>query len=74
MCDERLIRRVAGSVVLASLALAVLVSPFWLLLTGFVGANLLQSSFSRWCPLERVLGRLGWGGCRQRSEAAPRQG
>ncbi len=64
MCDELLIRRVAGSVVLASIALAVLLSPYWLALTAFVGVNLLQSSFTRWCPLERVLGRFGWAGCR----------
>ena len=64
MCDEMVIRRLAGSFILASLALAWLVSPWWLLFTAFVGFNLLQSSFTRFCPLERVLGRLGVLGCR----------
>jgi Inner membrane protein YgaP-like, transmembrane domain len=36
--------------VLFSLALAWLVSPYWLLLTAFVGANMLQASFTGWCP------------------------
>lgn len=54
---EIVIRRVAGSMVLASLALGWFVHPAWFLLTGFVGANLLQSSFTRWCPLEAMLNR-----------------
>ena len=64
MCDEMVIRRLAGTFVLASVALAWLVSPWWLLFTAFVGFNLLQSSITRFCPLERVLGRLGVFGCR----------
>ena len=64
MCDEMVIRRLAGSFILASVALAWLVSPWWLLFTAFVGFNLLQSSITRFCPLERVLGRLGVLGCR----------
>ena len=56
---EIVIRRVAGSMVLASLALGWFVHPAWFLLTGFVGANLLQSSFTRWCPLEAMLNRGG---------------
>ena len=54
-----LIRRFAGVFVLASLALGYWVSPYWFLFTAFVGANLLQSSFTRWCMLERVLQRAG---------------
>jgi len=54
---ENVIRRVAGSMILASLALGWFVHPAWFLLTGFVGANLLQSSFTRWCPLEAMLKR-----------------
>ena len=42
--------------VLVSLALATLVSPWWLLLTTFVGLNLLQSSLTGFCPAEKVLG------------------
>ena len=64
MCDEMVIRRLAGSFILASVALAWLVSPWWLLFTAFVGFNLLQSSITRFCPLERVLGRLAVLGCR----------
>ena len=63
MCDDRIIRRFAGSFVLASLALAWLLHPAWLLFTAFVGANLLQSSFTNVCPLERILGRAGLFGC-----------
>ncbi|HSD32294.1 MAG TPA: DUF2892 domain-containing protein [Gemmatimonadales bacterium] len=54
-----LIRRFAGVFVLASLTLGYWVSPYWFLFTAFVGANLLQSSFTRWCLLERVLQRAG---------------
>jgi hypothetical protein len=63
MC-EYIIRRFAGSFVLLSLALGWWMHPAWFLLTAFVGANLLQSSFTALCPLERVLGRFGWFGCR----------
>ena len=66
MCDDRIIRRIAGSFVLASLALGWWVHPAWLLFTAFVGFNLLQSSFTSFCPLERVLGRFGVLGCTPR--------
>jgi uncharacterized membrane protein YccC len=56
-----LIRRFAGVFILVSLALAYWVSPYWLLFTAFVGANLLQSSFTRRCLLERILSRVGCG-------------
>lgn len=62
MNREHLIRRFAGAFVLVSLALAHWVSPYWLLFTAFVGLNLLQSSFTRVCPLEWVLERVGVGG------------
>jgi hypothetical protein len=54
-----LIRRIAGSFVLASLALGYWVSPWWYLFTAFVGLNLLQSSFTRWCLMEDILAKLG---------------
>jgi len=60
MSIERVIRIFAGAVVLASLALAVLVSLDWLWLTAFVGANLFQSGFTRICPLESILKRTPW--------------
>jgi hypothetical protein len=50
----------AGVMVLASVALAHFVSPWWLLLTLFVGANLLQSAFTGFCPAAIVFKRLGW--------------
>ena len=59
MCPDIVIRRFAGVFILASLALGWWVHPAWLLFTAFVGANLLQSSVTHFCPLERVLGRFG---------------
>jgi hypothetical protein len=64
MCNEPVIRRFAGSFVLASLALGWFVNPLWFLFTAFVGLNLVQSSFTGFCPLERMLGRFGVFGCR----------
>jgi hypothetical protein len=58
---EMIIRRIAGTFVLASLALGYWVSPWFLLFTTFVGVNLLQSSFTRWCPMEGLLSRVGAG-------------
>lgn len=51
--------RFAGVVVLASLALAHLVDPAWLWLTAFAGLNLLQSSFTGFCPAAVVFKKLG---------------
>jgi hypothetical protein len=65
MCSEYVIRRFAGTFVLISVALAVWVHPAWLLFTAFVGLNLFQSSFTRVCPLERLLSRFGFPGCRR---------
>ena len=64
MTVERLIRIFAGAFVLVSLALGVQASPLFvsqnfLWFTAFVGANLLQSGFTRLCPLESILRRLG---------------
>ncbi len=59
---EMIIRRFAGAFVLASLLLARWHSPYWLWFTAFVGFNLLQSSFTGFCPLEIILGQLGVGG------------
>lgn len=57
-----LIRRFAGAFILASLLLAHYLSPHWLWFTAFVGFNLLQSSFTNFCPLELLLKKLGVGG------------
>ncbi len=59
MSIDRLVMRFAGSVVLLSVLLAHFVNLNWLWLTAFVGANLLQSSFTGFCPLAMVLKRLG---------------
>ena len=61
MKREMIIRRIAGTFVLASLALGYWVSPYWLLFTAFVGLNLLQSSFTKWCLMEDILKRAGIG-------------
>ena len=60
----RIVRLFAGTFVLLSLALGIPGSPlyvnaWWLALAAFVGANLLQSSLTRWCPLEIILRKLG---------------
>ena len=52
---ERKIRLIAGTFILASLGLAWLVSPWWLLFTAFVGVNLIQSALTRWCLMEDIL-------------------
>jgi len=64
MTTERLIRIFAGAFVLASLLLGVEASPLFvsghfLWFTAFVGANLLQSGFTRFCPLELILRKIG---------------
>ncbi|MFN5563007.1 MAG: DUF2892 domain-containing protein [Pseudanabaena sp.] len=52
------VRLVAGSMVLLSLSLS-LINASWLFLTAFVGLNLLQSAFTKWCPLIVILQKLG---------------
>jgi hypothetical protein len=52
------LRAIAGAFVLLSLILGLLVSPWFYLFTGFVGLNLLQSAFTRWCPMMTLLRRL----------------
>jgi len=52
---ERIVRVVAGSVVLISIALAYFANINWLWLGVFVGINLVQSSFTKFCPLEKIL-------------------
>lgn len=64
MTSWQLVRVIAGSFVLLSLALGVPGSPIfqstnWLWFTAFVGANLLQSGFTRWCLMESILRKLG---------------
>ena len=65
MCNDVVIRRFAGSFILLSLALGWWVSPWWFLFTGFVGVNLIQSTFTGFCPLEKILARFELFGCRR---------
>jgi hypothetical protein len=56
---EQWIRAIAGTFILASIVLAVFHSQYWLFFTAFVGLNLLQSAFSKWCPMEDILAKAG---------------
>jgi len=55
---ELVIRAIAGTFILGSLALAHWVSPYWYLFTAFVGLNLLQSSVTGWCLMEDILKKV----------------
>jgi hypothetical protein len=59
MSIDRVVMAFAGTVVLVSLALGHFVSPNWYWLTAFVGANLLQASFTGFCPLAAILRKAG---------------
>jgi hypothetical protein len=59
MSIDRIVLAFAGTVVLLSLALSQIHSPYWLWLTAFVGANMLQSAFTGFCPLVKILKALG---------------
>ena len=59
MTIERLLRGIAGTFILISVLLAYFFSPYWLWFTAFVGANLLQSAFTNWCPMITILKKLG---------------
>ena len=63
MTIERGLRLIAGTVVLLSVVLMWLQSPYWIMLTAFVGLNLLQSAFTNWCPMVWLLGRMGLKPC-----------
>ncbi|MBI5867617.1 MAG: DUF2892 domain-containing protein [candidate division Zixibacteria bacterium] len=55
MSLEHAIRAIAGTFVVASLLLGWFVSPYWFLFTAFVGVNLFQSAFTKWCLMEDIL-------------------
>jgi hypothetical protein len=59
MSLEHKIRLIAGTFILASLALGYWVSPWWYLFTAFVGLNLIQSSMTKWCLMEDILKATG---------------
>jgi len=56
---DQYIRAIAGTFVLLSLGLGYAHSPYWHLFTAFVGLNLLQSAFTKWCLMENILVKLG---------------
>jgi hypothetical protein len=56
---DRLVFAVAGSFILISVILSMVHSPYWLFFTAFVGANLLQSSFTGFCPMAIILKKIG---------------
>jgi hypothetical protein len=56
---DRAVMSFAGTMILVSLLLGVFVHQYWLFLTAFVGANLLQASFTGFCPLAAILKKLG---------------
>ena len=64
MTSWQLVRLVAGSLILLSLALGIpgspiFVSPWFLAFTAFVGLNLLQSALTKWCLMETIMRKLG---------------
>lgn len=67
MTLEHKIRLIAGTFILASLALGWWVSPYWFLFTALVGLNLIQSSLTRWCLMEDI---LRWTGIQPKSTAS----
>ena len=56
---DRFVFSFAGTLILVGVAFGFWVNPWWLALPGFVGLNMLQASFTRFCPLAIVLKRLG---------------
>ncbi len=70
MSIDRALRLVAGFMVLLSAALTYFVSPWWILFTVFIGANLLQSSLTNWCLMMNILRALGVGKSEAQSCAA----
>jgi len=59
MTIDRIVLAFAGAMVLLSLLLTYFVSPWWLILAGFVGANMFQAAFTGFCPLAKILKKLG---------------
>ena len=56
------LRLIAGIVIIVSVALTLTVSVYWIGLTVFVGLNLFQSAFTKWCPMMTILRRAGLSG------------
>ena len=60
MSIDRAVMAFAGFMVVASLALGWFISPWWFLLTAFVGLNMIQSAFTGFCPAANVFKKLGF--------------
>lgn len=60
MRSESFVRVLAGSFILISIALTLIFSKWWLILTAFVALNLIQSAFTGFCPPEILARKLGW--------------
>jgi hypothetical protein len=56
---EQWIRAIAGTLILISLGLGYFYNPYWYIFTAFVGLNLLQSAFTKWCLMEDILAKFG---------------
>jgi len=56
---NRIVRGIAGTFIIASIVLSIYVNQNWLWFTAFVGANLLQSSITKWCLMDDILTKLG---------------
>ncbi len=59
MSIDRMVMAFAGAMVLISLLLSLVHSPYWLFFTAFVGANLFQAAFTGFCPLAIILKKIG---------------
>ena len=59
MTIDRVVMAFAGAMILLSLLLSYIVSPYWLILAAFVGLNLFQAAFTRFCPLAMILKKVG---------------
>ena len=56
---NRIVRGIAGAFILISILLAIKLNINWLWFTAFVGANLLQSSFTKWCLMDDIIKKFG---------------
>jgi len=63
MKTEQIIHTFAGFMVIVSVLLGILFSRYWFILTVFVGLNLFQFGFTKFCPLEKILRKLGYKSC-----------
>jgi hypothetical protein len=59
MTIDRIVFAMAGVMIMVSLVLGLVVSPYWLFLAGFIGLNMFQAAFTGFCPLAMILKKLG---------------